>query len=269
MYCMYCRKKVDDNSVYCIYCGHALNYDKIQTRLEKEIEQLLNEKSSLEDKILEETRMFELKKKELNTDINLLFKQKERINLEGERTELKQVQKQLKEAKNQQKKLLEDINKLQFQKEMLLSELEELESKQYEISQSINNPLNLDTSKLSIEYIDNLQTGVEFEQYIAYVLNLLKYSNISITSSSGDFGIDVLATKDDVCYGFQCKLYSKPVGNSAIQEAFAGKSHYNCNVAIVVTNSNFTEQAKKQAQENRVILWDRNTLIRKLKNANK
>ncbi len=52
-------------------------------------------------------------------------------------------------------------------------------------------------------------------------------------------------------------------GNEAIQEAYAGKTHYNCNVVIVVTNNYFTNQAEQQALDTQVILWDRDILKKK------
>lgn len=52
-------------------------------------------------------------------------------------------------------------------------------------------------------------------------------------------------------------------------EYYSGKKHYNCDIAIVVTNNTFTEQAIQQARETQVILWDRKVLINKLKIINK
>ncbi len=49
------------------------------------------------------------------------------------------------------------------------------------------------------------------KKLFALILDKLNYTDIAVTSGSGDFGIDVLATKDDVLYGFQCKLYSNSV----------------------------------------------------------
>jgi len=46
----------------------------------------------------------------------------------------------------------------------------------------------------------------------------------------------------------------------AIEEAVAAKGHYSCQKAMVVTNSYFTEQAKRLAASNDVALWDRREL---------
>lgn len=158
-----------------------------------------------------------------------------------------------------QKNLSEIVNKLIFQKGMLENEILDLEEKRKEIFIADNNPI-------SIQYIDNLTSGLEFENVFAKTLQKLGYTNIEITSSTGDFGIDILAKDDnDILYGFQCKLYSNPVGNDAIQQAYSGKKHYNCDIVIVVTNNIFTKQAIEQARETQVILWDRKILTNKFK----
>ena len=42
---------------------------------------------------------------------------------------------------------------------------------------------------------------------------------------------------------FQCKLYSSPVGNKAVQEALAGKAFESCDLAFVVSNADYTRAA--------------------------
>lgn len=99
--------------------------------------------------------------------------------------------------------------------------------------------------------------GWKFEQYAADILRLIGYSNVTVTTGSGDYGIDVLAEREGVTYAIQCKCYSNPVGNKAVQEAFSGKEYYKKMVAVVLTNSTFTSAALKTAVETRVLLWDR------------
>ena len=106
-------------------------------------------------------------------------------------------------------------------------------------------------------------TGLEFEQLIAKMFFQMGYKT-SVTKSSGDQGIDVVAEKNGVKYGIQCKCYSSSVGNSAIQEVAAGKKLYNLNKAIVITNNYFTKPAQELAKANDVILWDREILKEKL-----
>lgn len=107
--------------------------------------------------------------------------------------------------------------------------------------------------------IDNM-TGIEFEHFTADLLAQLGYDHVSVTKASGDQGIDVIAHKDGLSYAIQCKHYSGNLGNSAVQEAYAGKTHYGCYYAVVFTNSYFTTGAKELAASTGVLLWDRSVL---------
>ena len=67
-------------------------------------------------------------------------------------------------------------------------------------------------------------SGDDFEYFCADILRGNGFKNVEVTKASGDHGIDVLAKKDGVKYAIQCKRYSKPVGNKAVQEAYSGKA---------------------------------------------
>lgn len=99
-------------------------------------------------------------------------------------------------------------------------------------------------------------TGYEFERFCVTVLEKNGYEKAEVTKGSGDQGIDVIAYRDGVKYGIQCKCYSSSVGNKAVQEAFAGKAFYDCHVAAILTNSYFTRAAIELARSNNVVLWD-------------
>lgn len=103
--------------------------------------------------------------------------------------------------------------------------------------------------------------GTEFEQFCADVLLKNNFKSISLTEHSGDHGTDILAEKDDIIYAIQCKCYSSNIGNSAVQQALAGKNYYKADIAVVLTNRYFTEQAKEEAKIFNVKLWDRNKLL--------
>lgn len=102
--------------------------------------------------------------------------------------------------------------------------------------------------------------GHDFEYFCADILSKNGYSNIEVTKGSGDQGIDIIAFKDDIKYGIQCKRYSSTIGNKAVQEAFAGKTFYGCHVAAVLTNQYFSSSAMELAQKNGVLLWNRDKL---------
>lgn len=114
--------------------------------------------------------------------------------------------------------------------------------------------------------IDKMSShGLDFEEFTVQLLLDNGFENVKKTQGAGDYGIDVLASKEGITYAIQCKCYSDKVGNKAVQEAYSGKSFYNCMVAAVLTNNFFTNSAIETAKANNVLLWDRNKLIDLLK----
>lgn len=99
--------------------------------------------------------------------------------------------------------------------------------------------------------------GYEFEHKCAKLLRQKGYHNVTVTKGSGDQGVDIIAYKGIERYAIQCKYYSSPVGNKAIQEVYAGGKFYDCDKYIVMTNSTFTEPAKQMAKKLNVQLWAR------------
>ena len=98
--------------------------------------------------------------------------------------------------------------------------------------------------------------GIQYERSCAKYLSSLGYKNITLTKASGDQGIDIIATKGSLKYGFQCKYYSGTVGNDAVQQAFSGIAYYKLDKAVVITNSDFSSGARKLAEEVDILLWD-------------
>lgn len=121
-----------------------------------------------------------------------------------------------------------------------------------------------ETSNINIDNMD----GHQFEQFCANLLAKNGFSYIDVTKGSGDQGIDIIAYKDGVKYGIQCKCYAADIGNKAVQEAFAGKTYYKCHIGVVLTNRYFTRSAKDLAEVNGIILWDRAKLFELVEKAN-
>lgn len=113
-------------------------------------------------------------------------------------------------------------------------------------------------------FIIDRMTGEEFEQWSAQLLSDLGYKCVTLTKSSGDQGVDILAAYGDVRYAIQCKRYSSNVGNSPVQEVAAGMKFYGCNVGVVLTNQHFTTGARELADSIGICLWDRDWLERKI-----
>jgi restriction system protein len=92
-----------------------------------------------------------------------------------------------------------------------------------------------------------------FEHWVATALDRFGWT-ARVTQASADQGIDVIASKGSLKIGLQCKLYSFPVGNKAVQEAHAGMSYYGLNRAAVISNADFTSSAQQLAEATGVIL---------------
>jgi len=94
---------------------------------------------------------------------------------------------------------------------------------------------------------------IDYERHCALLLEQAGW-HAQVTQASGDQGADVIATRDGVKVVVQCKLYSSPVGNKAVQEAFTAKQHQGADAAIVATNAEFTPQARQLASTTGVYL---------------
>jgi restriction system protein len=104
------------------------------------------------------------------------------------------------------------------------------------------------------DYVDVDEiTGEEFESYCVSILNQNGW-DARATQSTGDQGVDIVASINDITAVFQCKRYSQPVGNSAVQEIIAGKSFSRAQIAAVVTNSTFTKSARQLAEAANIYL---------------
>jgi restriction system protein len=101
--------------------------------------------------------------------------------------------------------------------------------------------------------------GVEFEGYVAARLGRAGW-RVRLTPPVGDYGVDLIAEKDDQCVAVQCKRYGKPVGIAAVQQVVSGSRHHGCTRSIVVSNQEFTAAAKQLAHTHGCQLIGRKTL---------
>ncbi|MGD0578358.1 MAG: restriction endonuclease [Bryobacteraceae bacterium] len=96
-------------------------------------------------------------------------------------------------------------------------------------------------------------TPTEFEVFCAEELRQSGW-DARVTLQSHDQGVDVVAEKAGVRVVLQCKLYSKPVGNKAVQEVAAAKAHERAHYGAVVSNSRYTPAAEQLAATNAILL---------------
>lgn len=111
-------------------------------------------------------------------------------------------------------------------------------------------------SRLTLADLDMME-GHDFEHTCAAILSANGYSDVQVTQASGDYGIDILASQNGSLYAIQCKCYQSPVGNHAVQEAYAGAAYYGGRIPVVMTNQTFTSAATQMAQKLGVQLWGR------------
>lgn len=101
-------------------------------------------------------------------------------------------------------------------------------------------------------------SGWDFERYCADCLLKKGFTKAEVTSGSGDHGVDIIAEQNGIRFGIQCKLYQGQIPNKAVQEAYTGASYYDCDVAVIMSNSELTKQAHDEAKKLRVKFWNVN-----------
>lgn len=106
-----------------------------------------------------------------------------------------------------------------------------------------------DMSNLNIDKM----TGLEFEVYVAKLLKQKGYTNIKLTEKY-DYGVDIIASKKGTRWGIQVKRYSGIVKADAVRQVVTALKVYNCDKAMVITNSYYSEVAEKLAKSNQVLL---------------
>lgn len=136
--------------------------------------------------------------------------------------------------------------------------------------QTINHiPNNISNIKSNISYIDHM-SGRDFEKYLEQLFIRLGYSVNRVGTSwydhRGDFGADLIVEKEGVKTAIQAKCYSNYVGINSIREVLGAVNYYQCQKAMVVTNSYFTSDAQTQAKVSNVELWNRDELLKVIKN---
>ncbi len=115
--------------------------------------------------------------------------------------------------------------------------------------------LKRSTTTPSMNQIDRMP-GSEFEKQIVRLLKKSHYTNIKLTEKY-DLGVDIIATKDDICWGIQVKRYSGQVKADAVRQVVTALKRYGCQRSMVITNSTFSKIAQILAKSNECVLVDR------------
>lgn len=126
---------------------------------------------------------------------------------------------------------------------------------------------NFDPTKyVTIYYVDSLN-GFQFEEFLVTLFQTIGY-DVKSTRKTGDQGADLFVERFGRKTVIQAKNYSGKVGNSSVQQALSAKAFYNCDDAMVVTNSFFTKSAIELASSASVKLIDRDELSKYLEEFN-
>jgi restriction system protein len=100
-------------------------------------------------------------------------------------------------------------------------------------------------------------------QFVNYVVELLRSQDYAAipTRASNDLGVDIIASRHGYRIAILCKRTSRRVDKRAVSDVMAGRIHYRCDKAWVVSNSIFSSGAKTLAKNIGIELVDRELLI--------
>jgi len=128
------------------------------------------------------------------------------------------------------------------------------------MTEMLEEPARLECARLEegFAYKDDM-TPLDYERFCAARLQAIGWI-CELTKGSGDQGADIVARKAGTILIVQCKKYSSPVGNGAVQEVIAAKSHNKADYGAVVSNASFTRSAVDLASSTRTLLLNHSDL---------
>jgi restriction system protein len=102
-------------------------------------------------------------------------------------------------------------------------------------------------------------SGEEFEYFLAGLYRAQGYA-VEHTAVTGDYGADLILSKDGQRICIQAKRYAGSVGVAAVQEALSGKAYYQCDAAWLVSTGTFTTNALELAKKSGVKMIGRSDI---------
>ena len=113
-----------------------------------------------------------------------------------------------------------------------------------------------------IHQVDRM-SGVEFEKFTRALFEHEGYK-VQETPKTSDYGGDLVLRKNGRNVVVQAKRWDGIVGIKSVQEVLGAMNYYDAQKGIVLTNSDFTENAYNLAKKSPVELWNREKLIDEL-----
>lgn len=102
----------------------------------------------------------------------------------------------------------------------------------------------------------------EFEYWTAGYFEQFGFQDVTVTSFSGDFGVDVYMTCPNGKPAIvQCKRYKGQVGRPTVQQSYGVMKLLGAEVCYVVTTGRFTEEAIELGKRRDIVLLDGDFLV--------
>src|SRR5215210_1652225 len=111
-------------------------------------------------------------------------------------------------------------------------------------------------------------SGAQFEAFTADLFRAMGHQAVAL-GGVGDQGVDVIVNRRGERVAVQCKNHKRPVGNSPVQEVYAGARHHRCEEACVVAPAGYTRGAIDLARSTEVSLFDTGSIHQWIRKADK
>lgn len=122
--------------------------------------------------------------------------------------------------------------------------------------------LRIEESRSSVVTEESIpQDGFEFEVWCAEQIKRQGWE-IRLTPKSGDQGVDLVVWRAGITVAVQCKRYTSPIGNAAVQEVHTGRTFIGADKAIVIGTGGFTNAARSVALVSEVELLEASEILR-------
>lgn len=109
--------------------------------------------------------------------------------------------------------------------------------------------------EVALKDID-VMDGLAFERCVADMLHKQGFSRVRLTEHY-DLGVDIVAEKHGTKWGIQVKRYNGLVKANAVRQVVTALNAYGCERSMVITNSTYSNTARRLAQTNHCVLVDR------------
>jgi|GEM_PF-5676704 hypothetical protein len=109
----------------------------------------------------------------------------------------------------------------------------------------------------------DLMNDEEFESFIISLFFKMGYKAIS-TRMAGEFGVNLIASKNGNRIGIQAKCNLSNISEAEIRLLLDGLDHYQLKQGLAITNMYFTAQAVSLAEASGIVLWNRDVLRDKI-----